>query len=86
MCSVGAVGVAMVWAQYTRRLLGTPPPGPDHRASGAAEEGAEGLGRPLGRLLREEVACSMTLTMSAAMARFAYGAWSGVEAGQPLRR
>jgi len=28
----------------------------------------------------------MTLTMSAAMARFAYGAWSGVEAGQPLRR
>jgi hypothetical protein len=27
----------------------------------------------------------MTLTMSAAMARFAHGAWSGVEAPQRLR-
>ena len=28
---------------------------------------------------------SITATMSRARARFAYGAWSGVEAGQPLR-
>jgi hypothetical protein len=27
----------------------------------------------------------MTVTMSRAMARFAYGAWSGAEAGHPLR-
>src|SRR5712664_620506 len=46
----------MVWAQYTRRLRGTPPSGPSDGASGAAEEGAEGFGGLLGRFLREEVA------------------------------
>src|SRR5215212_2755046 len=34
---------------------------------------------------RPNLSCSMTVTMSWAMDRFAYGSWSRAEAGQPLR-